>query len=565
MSDLPEGFEQLSARVDALEKRVHDLEQSYRTPVPFPEQEKIASVQVQQPAVVEQEANVFPVLGRAMLGIAGAYLLRAIADLSPIPRVIVSGIAITYSIAWLAWAARTRARRFASAVYAATSVLILAPMLWELTLRYRLLSPAWAAAILALFALISSVLSWRQEGFRVSLLAHGAAAATAFALLIATDHMLPFIAALLLMVLIGEYGGARQRRDLIRPLVAGIADLSIGLLIFVYSGPADAHAAYPALSTADLCWPACVLFVIAAAGVIVRTAVLRQTLSVFEIAQNIVAFLLLAASVVVFTHHSGKVTFGLVCIALSVVCNVAAFTVFLRDAETRNFRTFAIWGGALALAGAWWSFSSNWNATFLGLAALLASALAVALNRSMLDFEADVFLAAAAISSGLLVYVFHTLAGPLPAKPLWGVYLVSLCAIFCYAVEKTGDGASRAQQLLHFIPALIAACAVAALLAQGLLRLLGIGFTPGLHQVALVRTLALCGLALVLAFSGTRWRRIEMTRIAYGVLVFVAGKLLFEDLRHGRMEFAAASIFLFAITLIAVPRIATKKASIQLR
>jgi hypothetical protein len=47
-----------------------------------------------------------------------------------------------------------------------------------------------------------------------------------------------------------------------------------------------------------------------------------------------------------------------------------------------------------------------------------------------------------------------------------------------------------------------------------------------------------------------------MTRIAYAALAFVAAKLLFEDLRHGRMEFIAASIFLFAVTLLGVPRLA---------
>jgi hypothetical protein len=36
----------------------------------------------------------------------------------------------------------------------------------------------------------------------------------------------------------------------------------------------------------------------------------------------------------------------------------------------------------------------------------------------------------------------------------------------------------------------------------------------------------------------------------------VADKLLLEDLRLGHLEFIAASIFLFAVTLIAVPRMA---------
>jgi predicted tellurium resistance membrane protein TerC len=47
-----------------------------------------------------------------------------------------------------------------------------------------------------------------------------------------------------------------------------------------------------------------------------------------------------------------------------------------------------------------------------------------------------------------------------------------------------------------------------------------------------------------------------MTRMAYVALAFVAAKLLFEDLRHGHMESIAASIFLFALTLIALPRLA---------
>jgi predicted tellurium resistance membrane protein TerC len=62
-------------------------------------------------------------------------------------------------------------------------------------------------------------------------------------------------------------------------------------------------------------------------------------------------------------------------------------------------------------------------------------------------------------------------------------------------------------------------------------------------------------LSLFLAFAGSRWGRVTMTRLAYGALAFVAAKLIFEDLRHGHMEFIAGSIFLFAITLIAVPRL----------
>jgi hypothetical protein len=62
--------------------------------------------------------------------------------------------------------------------------------------------------------------------------------------------------------------------------------------------------------------------------------------------------------------------------------------------------------------------------------------------------------------------------------------------------------------------------------------------------------------ALALAYSGAHWRRMELTRIGYATLVLAAAKLVLEDLRHGHLEFIAASIFLFAVTLMAVPRLA---------
>jgi hypothetical protein len=79
---------------------------------------------------------------------------------------------------------------------------------------------------------------------------------------------------------------------------------------------------------------------------------------------------------------------------------------------------------------------------------------------------------------------------------------------------------------------------------------------PEAHHLAFIRTLTVCTAAIALAFSGAHWRRMELTRIGYATLGLLALKLVFEDLRHGHLAFIAASIFLFAITLIVVPRVA---------
>jgi predicted tellurium resistance membrane protein TerC len=89
-----------------------------------------------------------------------------------------------------------------------------------------------------------------------------------------------------------------------------------------------------------------------------------------------------------------------------------------------------------------------------------------------------------------------------------------------------------------------------------MMGLIALSVSPGPHHLAFIRTLTICAAALALAFSGAHWRRVELTRIGYATLALVAAKLVLEDLRHGHLEFIAASIFLFAVTLIAVPRIA---------
>ena len=84
MNESPGSFEVLSVRVDELEKRVHALE--------HPDEVKassanriIASAAPADEADSLQSANLFPLLGRAMLGIAGAYVLRAVAGSGIMP------------------------------------------------------------------------------------------------------------------------------------------------------------------------------------------------------------------------------------------------------------------------------------------------------------------------------------------------------------------------------------------------------------------------------------------------------------------------------------------------
>jgi len=230
--------------------------------------------------------------------------------------------------------------------------------------------------------------------------------------------------------------------------------------------------------------------------------------------------------------------------------------LFRRTAEPRNFSVFATWAMLLFLAGILWSLPAAWVVACLGLAALVDIVLAFRFDCRSLGFHGVVYLAFAGIAAGLPGFAFHALAGPMPAKPAWCVFLVSAFAALCYVAGKERIGEDWQQQLLHFVPAFLAVCGVTALMAQGLLRLASLFVTPGVFHLAFIRTLTVCSVALALAFFGARWQRLEIARIAYTALAFEAAKLLFEDLRSGRVDFIAASFFLFAVALIGVPRLA---------
>jgi hypothetical protein len=560
MSGLPETIEELSARVGALERRVRDLEQgaaaSARSAATASTAAAVLGPVPELPSG-EQVSSAFLLLGKSMLGIAGAYLLRALAESGILPRLLIAAVAIAYAIAWLVAASRAPARmRLAPVLYAATSTLILAPMLWELTMRFHALTPVASAAVLAFFVAAATVLSWNTEHARDFAVAYGATALTALALSIVTHEMIAFFALLLGMLAVCEYRYLRSGLEGVRVLVAAAADCAAWFLIVIYRNPANSRPDYPALGPAALAIPATLLLAITTTGIGIKTAVLKRRINTFETVQCVLAFLLWILTGLFLLPNVSARLVGVICLLFSAGCYSAAYGLFRRWEELRNFHVFALWSAALFVAGAFLALPSAWAAACLALASIASAVVAVRICCTTLECHGVVYLGVAAIACGLLEYSFQALAGGMPATVAWSVFLVSGCALVCYLAAREREGERWQLQVLHVAPALLAVCAVAALTAHGALRLIAIRVAPTAFHIAFIRTLILSLLALALAFAGARWRRLELKRIAWATLAFIGAKLVFEDLRHGHMGFIAASIFLFALTLIGVPRLA---------
>lgn len=574
-----EVLDQLAERLDALERRVSGLERrsAPATDVvsPHPEAPQCAATNGLQSATLPPplaarakpsptesvpSGGALPVFGKALLGIAGAYLLRALASASFIPRGLVIALAIVYAAAWLFAASRTvEKHRFAGVLYAAASLLILAPMLWEMTLRFHAM-PAWVAAIVvALYASAATILAKGDDRSAVFSLAYTGTALTSLALLVGTHDMVPFVAILFAMTVMCEIGRFYERAAVTRILVTLAADLAVWIVLYLYRLPAGPGTDYPALPAAAILALPIVLFLLQSGWIVIAVGVRARSIAVFDVVQSSLAFVLLTAALLWFAPAIANRLLSVLCLGLAAVCYSATFLLFEAWREPRNLRVFSTWAALLLLGGTYLLVAPTHAAIFLGIAALVAIVLAERLQATVLEWHGLLFLVIATVTSGLLDYCGSALAGPMPPFPAWQVLVVAACAVLCYLLSHEFASEPGQKQFLHLVPAFLSVVAVAAFLIRAAFSLAKLLVTPEVFHVALVRTLILALLALGLAFLGARLHRRQMVRVAYVATAFVAAKLLFEDIRHGRLEFIAASICLVAVTLIAVPRLARNR------
>jgi hypothetical protein len=517
----------------------------------------IPSAQAHPLAQLSRSSNPMPVIGKVFLGIAGAYLLRALAESGSLPTWAVAGVAMLYAGAWLLAAARAPSPPiFAGASYATTAAVILPPMLWELTLRFKVM-PAWAAATaLVVFVILAAGLAWAQKLVSVVVPPVAFAAVTALALLVVAHDPFPFVTALLLMALIAEAAASTGRWTALRPLVAIPLDLAVLALVLIYTGSNGVPPEYKPLAGTDLLKLFIALPVIYGASVLARTLAFRRTIGVFETGQMSLALLLAGFGILRTTHNSAAIALGVFCLVAAAACYWLAYSRFEGAALQRSYHVFSTWAMALALAGSLLCFPANVNVFFLGAAALAATRIGVRSGRLSLVFHGAVYLVAVALISGALQYGFELSVGN-PAQPGgWLVWTAFVFSIVCYALAWRYANAQDQQWPHSVLRLALAAFATFASLAA-VLTAVYVAFPAATAvQMAAGRTLVICLLAIVLGWSGSRFRRNELLWLSYTAIVSCTLKLLLEDLRTGSAVAIAFSFFCYGMVWVLVPRFA---------
>lgn len=572
-------IDRLIARLDELESRVAALERVQEARPAAPQkavspgpvavstapaaaaarQAVVATEQTHPLAQLSRSSNPMPVIGKVFLGVAGAYLLRALAESGSLPMWAVAGAAMLYAGAWLLAAARTVSPPiFAGAAYATTAAVILPPMLWELTLRFKVM-PAWAAATaLLVFVALAAALAWKQKLASVVVPPVAFSAVTAVALLVGTHDPFPFVTALLLMALISEGAASTDRWLGLRPLVAIPLDLAVLALVLIYTGSNGVPPEYKPLAEAGILKLFVALPVIYGVSVLFRMLALRRQIGVFETGQMTASLLLAGSGILRMTHNYAAIALGAFCLAAAAGCYWLAYSRFEGPVFRRSYHVFSTWAIALAAAGSLLCFPATANVFFLGAAAIAATLIGARSRRISLAFHGAAYLAAVALISGALQYGFELSIGQPPQAGGWLVWTAFAFTIICYALAWQSADAQEQQWPHSVLRLALAALATFAGLAIALTAFQLAFPAVTAAQIAAGRTLVICLFAVLLGWSGSRFRRAELLWLAYAAIVFCTLKLLLEDLRSGSAVTIAFSFFCYGMVWVLVPRFSRK-------
>lgn len=499
-------------------------------------------------AAWEQAIPAVTTLGRALLGMAGAYVLRAATESHVVPQRIGVFAAVVYAVLWLVWAARTAApSRVQRALYTVTSALILGPLLWESTLRFRALSTWTAASILFAVTLFGWMIAWRRNLPEISSIGTIAGVLTAIALLVGTHDVVPF-----LLVLFG-IAGVREISTCVNNdeshdhwITAAAADLTLLLAIYLLTLPRGLPESYAYVPRFAVVAAAVALPGIYLSSTLFRTLRRGSRFGLFEAGQLGITVILAVGGGVRLGDSVTVVVIGTACLVYATVC----YAVFPM-ATGRSIHAYLAFGFLLAIAGARMLLEARWTAVAcIGLAVIFLRATSPAVRRygSGYLLSALAFSGALEQAGGWLLGSSHDLAAILPLA------VAAAVALACFAVSVREPGRSVLRMVLAGIAFWQSAGFAAAVLADAYHA--GFGAAAPHGYCATFRTVVLAAGAVLIAWAGSHWKGLLITPLIYPVLVLGAYRLLMLDLRQDSKSALVLSLLAYGAALILVPRLA---------
>jgi hypothetical protein len=240
----------LEARMTRVEEALHAIEVRVAA-LDHVAQTRSAAPEIEEPS--ESPLFDFALIGKSVLIVGGAYLLRALTEIGLVPQGAGVAMAFLYAMAWVAIAARDAARgRRAPALFAAsTASMIAAALIWEATVRFHILGTVLASALTLVTTLAVLAIAVLRRDTAFAFVAAALMTFTSIGLAIGTaDVLTPAIA----VALAGVVAARLQLDSYVTLSLATASDfLAIGLIAMAaVDRVPDSHAAVALISIAVL-------------------------------------------------------------------------------------------------------------------------------------------------------------------------------------------------------------------------------------------------------------------------------------------------------------------------
>jgi hypothetical protein len=561
-------FDALARQVRELQERVACLERF----VGVAAQSHVSEPQPKPSAgapILPETTTLLPILGRALLGLAGAYLLRALTESGTLaPR---TGIAIglLYAMLWLVLAARSHAgQKLETALHSLTSVLVLLPLLWEATLRFHAVSTWAAGAILLAFTLFGLAVSWKKDHLIVATIVILAGLGVSAALLVATHDAIPFAFVFLAIAAAVEASACLNHWLSERWLAATAADLAVLLATWLVTNERGVPEAWAPITHPALLAVQVALLAVYLGSTGFRTLFRGTTFTGFETAQCALAFAISVGGGLRLSSEDPYIAPAMAVLAL--VCAAACYGIgfLLLDRggpHGRNFYTYSTFAILLTVAGSRILLSGIAAAAVWSLLAIAGLWGGSFFGRLTLQVHGAIYLLLGLVSSGALAQTAGYLLGNASMAHDGQVALWTgiLAAAICYRVGARSKVAGLPLRLVlaGTLVWLSAGIAGGALTAAYLWLF---GDLASHAYCATLRTAVLAAAALLLAWAGARWDKLELSRLIYPAMLLGAYRLIAVDLHGDRNPALFLSLLLYGSALITLPKIRVPKADLGL-
>jgi hypothetical protein len=477
-----DGLRATLAEMDARLRRLEGRPEVVEAPAPE------ASVPAGGPMVA--------LVGRSLIVLGGAYLLRAATDHGLVPEWLGAILALVYAAALVVLADRAGSHASAG-FHSGVALLVAGPLVDELAVRLHLVGPAGAAALAGAYAVALGVVSRRRQQPLLAWLGIIAVSLVAAALALQTQALVPCL--WLVTALVVEAA-------LLSQWALPSLPLTIGALLSIWLAETAAPGSDGALA-------ALLGFFVAGVGAAWWSAAP-------EAVQVVEAGLLLPAVAVEGARLAqGRAWFG-------VALLVTAAGGFVLARTRRNFfRAYSLVVGLIALD----VLASG------GVLAAFYLVLVGALLAVGSGMEVAVALLAAAAASGMLEFTVRALAFPTVTPP-------GTMALVVVAAAAVASALRPKSAVL-----LVLAAGVAGLLVWA-------GISLGAPSAA-IRTSVLALMAVALALLSRNLRARAAGRWVYPFLVGAVLELLVDGMRVGTSATVFVGLAVCGMALIVAPRL----------